>query len=65
MKVKQFYKILHKAFPSAYIFLSINGTNLYLANPSTALSKYKNYKIVDLEKDFDIYNNLTMFFIKI
>lgn len=65
MKVKKFYKILQKTFPSALIFVSINGHNFYLAKPSTALTNFGYYDVIDLEKDYDEYNNIIMYYIKV
>lgn len=65
MKVKNFYKILQKTFPSAYIFVSTNKGNFYLFKSSMALKKFGHYNVIDLEKDYDIYNNAILYYIKV
>lgn len=65
MKVKKFYKNLQKAFPDYDIFVIVKGVNHWLANPSTALRKYGNMEVIDLDRDEDIETNEPTFFIKV
>lgn len=67
MTVKRLYKHIHKAFPSATVFLkcifsnkTINGG--LLAIPSSAMSAHKHDKVVKIEWDEDVYTNEPIIF---
>lgn len=64
MKVKKLYKTLQKAFPYFDIFVVVNGQNHWLANPSTALRKYGNLTVIDIERDENMETGEPMYFIK-
>lgn len=64
MTVKKFYKYLHKAFPNGDIFVTIDNNHYWLAIPSTAMRKYGKLEVVDMEKDYDIENNMPTYFLK-
>lgn len=65
MTVKKMYKVLHKAFPNADIFVIVNGHARWLAIPSTPMRLFGKYKVTDIENDYDIENNMPTYFIKV
>lgn len=65
MTVKKMYKVLHKAFPNADIFVLTKGTARWLAIPSTPMRLFGKCKVADIIKDYDIENNMPIYFIKV
>lgn len=64
MTVKKFYKVLQKAFPTSDIFVVVNGENYWLAIPSTAMRKYGKMQVINIESDYDTYNDIPTYFLK-
>lgn len=65
MTVRKMYKTLHKAFPDADIWVIINGDARWLAIPSTAMRLFGRYKVTSIESDYDIDNNMPVYFMKV
>ena len=58
------YKVLKKAFPTSDIFVTVNDNHHWLAIPSTAMRKYGKMQVVGIEEDYNIENNMPMYFLK-
>ena len=65
MTVKKMYKVLHKAFPNADIFVLTNSIAQCLVIPSISMRLFGKRKVADIIKDYDIENDMPIYFIKV